>query len=150
MELAEKAPSGRADGSWDICRSCSEAPVPVILVALGGAFGAAARYLVDGWISDRTGGQFPWGTLAINASGAFALGVLFALSVEREFLPAWIRGPVMIGFIGAYTTFSTLMLEAWRLWEDGASSLALADLAGSTILGVVAVVAGLSVGRAIG
>ncbi|HEY3524082.1 MAG TPA: fluoride efflux transporter CrcB [Candidatus Limnocylindrales bacterium] len=123
--------------------------MPLVLVALGGAFGATARYLVDGWITDRTGGEFPWGTLAINASGAFLLGVLFALAIESDVLPASIRGPVMIGFVGAYTTFSTLMLESWRLWEDGAAGLALANLVGSLVVGVVAVVAGLVVGRAI-
>ncbi|HEU4674108.1 MAG TPA: CrcB family protein [Candidatus Limnocylindrales bacterium] len=123
--------------------------MPIVLVALGGAAGAAARYLVDGWVSDLTGGEFPWGTLVVNGTGAFALGVLFALAIEADVLPASIRGPVMIGFIGAYTTFSTLMLESWRLWEDGAATLALVNVVGSVLVGVVAVVAGLIAGRAI-
>ena len=122
----------------------------VVLVALGGAVGAAARYVVDGWISDRTGGQFPWGTLAINLTGSLVLGVLFTLTVERNFISAATRGPLMIGFVGAYTTFSTLMLESWRLWEDGSVGLALGNLVGSTVLGLVAVVAGLTIGRALG
>jgi CrcB protein len=126
-----------------------EVRVPVILVALGGAFGAAARYLVDGWVSDLTGGEFPFGTLVINASGAFLLGVLFALAIEGDVLPSTIRGPVMIGFLGAYTTFSTFILESWRLWEDGAGPLALANLTGSVALGLVAVFVGLTVGRAL-
>lgn len=124
--------------------------MPVVLVALGGAAGAMTRYVVDGWISARTGAEFPWGTLAINLSGSFLIGMLFALAIEGDVLPSWVRGPLMIGFIGAYTTFSTLMLESWRLFEDGAGLLALGNIAGSSILGIVAVVAGLTVGRALG
>ncbi len=123
--------------------------MPIVLVALGGAVGAVTRYVVDGWVSARTGGEFPFGTLAINLSGSFVIGLLFALAIEGDLLPSSIRGPVMIGFVGAYTTFSTLMLESWRLIEDGAAALALANLAGSTLLGIVAVVAGLTLGRAL-
>ena len=121
----------------------------VLLVGLGGFFGAAARYLVDGWVSGRTGGAFPWGTLAINLSGSFLLGALFALTIERAALPADIRAPVMIGFVGAYTTFSTWMLESWRLIEDGALLAAVGNIVGSMVLGVVALVLGLWVGRAV-
>ncbi|MEJ7697350.1 MAG: CrcB family protein [Candidatus Limnocylindrales bacterium] len=81
--------------------------MPLILIGLGGFAGAIARYLVDGIVADRTGGSFPWGTLVINASGSFVLGLLFALTADRAILPAEIRGPVLIGFLGAYTTFST-------------------------------------------
>lgn len=123
--------------------------MPVVLVAAGGAAGAVARYLVDGWIADRTGGAFPWGTLAVNLSGTFLVGFAFALVVEAGVLPAWSRGPLLIGFLGAYTTFSTLMLESWRLWEDGAVALALVNVAGSSMIGLVAVLAGLTLGRAI-
>jgi CrcB protein len=123
--------------------------VTVLLVGIGGFFGAAARYLIDGWVSARTGGSFPWGTLVINLSGSFLLGALFALTIERASLPADIRAPVMIGFIGAYTTFSTWMLESWRLIEDGALVAAVGNLVGSVVLGVAALVVGLWVGRAV-
>ena len=119
----------------------------ILLIAAGGATGAVARYLVDGFIVERTGATFPWGTLVINLTGSFVLGLLFALAIEGDVLPGEIRAPVMIGFLGAYTTFSTLMLETWRLVEDGAVALALANAAGSLLLGLVAVVAGLAVGR---
>jgi CrcB protein len=121
-----------------------------VFVALGGAAGAVARYLVDGWIVERAGTSFPWGTLAINLSGSFVLGLLAALAIDRAVLPAEIRAPVMIGFLGAYTTFSTLMLESWRLFEAGQNVAALANLAGSLVLGVAAVAAGLVVGRMFG
>jgi len=121
--------------------------VPLVLIGVGGFAGAIARYLVDGAVAGRTSGAFPWGTLVVNLSGSLILGLLFAVSTERAILPAEIRGPVLIGFIGAYTTFSTYMLESWRLVEDGAIALALANLLGSTLLGLVAVVAGVAIGR---
>lgn len=123
--------------------------MPIILVAIGGAAGAVARYVVDGIVSDRSGGAFPWGTLVINLSGSALLGLLFALAVERGVLPASVRGPLMIGFVGAYTTFSTLMLESWRLWEDGAVGLAAANALGSLLLGLAALFVGLTIGRAL-
>jgi CrcB protein len=121
----------------------------LVLIGLGGFAGAIARYLVDGVVIERTGGGFPWGTLVINVSGSFVLGLLFAVTAERALLPADVRGPLMIGFLGAYTTFSTFMLESWRLAETGAWGLALANLGGSLVLGLVAVVAGLTIGRAL-
>lgn len=119
----------------------------LVLIAFGGAFGSVARYLVDGWILDRVGTTFPFGTFVVNVSGAFVLGLLSALTIDRSILPAEIRAPVMIGFLGAYTTFSTLMLESWRLVESGEAVAGAANLVGSTALGVVAIVLGLAVGR---
>ena len=118
-------------------------------IALGGAAGALSRYLVDDVVTRATGGSFPVGTLVINLSGSFALGILFALVMERAVLPADIRAPVMIGFLGAYTTFSTWMLESWRLAETGAMTLAAVNIVGSVVLGLVAVFAGIAVGRAL-
>ena len=123
--------------------------MPYVMIAIGGAAGAVTRYVVDGLIADRVSGAFPWGTLVINLSGAALLGLLFALATERGVLPGSIRGPLMIGFLGAYTTFSTLMLESWRLWEDGAGGLALANAFGSVVLGLAAVFLGLTIGRAL-
>jgi CrcB protein len=128
----------------------AEASMPLLLVAVGGAAGAVSRYLVDGFVLARTGAQFPWGTLVVNLTGSFVLGLLFALAIEADLLGREVRGPVMIGFIGAYTTFSTLMLETWRLWEDGAVALAAVNVVGSALLGLLAVFAGLTLGRAIG
>lgn len=121
----------------------------LLLVGAGGFVGAIARYLVDGWVSRATGGAFPIGTLLVNLSGSFVLGIVFALAIERAALPSDIRAPVMIGFIGAYTTFSTWMLESWRLVEDGALLAAAANLGGSVVLGLAAVFVGLAVGRLI-
>ena len=123
--------------------------VPVLLVGLGGFAGAVARYLVDERVSAWAGGGWPWGTFIVNISGSFALGVLFALITERAALPSGARAPVMIGFLGAYTTFSTLTLESWRMIEDGAWLSASANLVGSIVIGVGAVVVGVALGRAV-
>ena len=123
--------------------------MPLIFIGLGGFAGAISRYLVDGLVTDRTAGTYPWGTLAVNATGSFLLGLLFAMTTERAILPAEIRGPVMIGFIGAYTTFSTYMLESWQLIENGSYGPAIANLGGSILIGVAAVATGLVVGRAL-
>lgn len=123
--------------------------MPIVLISLGGAAGAASRYVVDQWVSQRMPGAFPLGTLVVNMSGSLLLGFLFALAIERGVLPASIRGPLLVGFIGAYTTFSTLMLESWRLIEDGAVGLGLANLVGSMVIGMIVLVVGLQVGRAL-
>lgn len=122
----------------------------LVWVGVGGFAGAIARYVIDGVVADLTqASAFPWGTLVVNLSGAFLLGVLTTVIVDRAALPAELRGPVLIGFIGAYTTFSTFMLESWRLVEAGSYGLAVVNLAGSVGLGLAAVFAGLVIGRAI-
>lgn len=136
------APTDPSDRAWRL-------PVGVlILVGLGGFAGAVARYVLDGRISAATGGGFPWGTLAINLSGSFAIGLLFALITERAAFPAEWRAPLMIGFLGSYTTFSTFALESYRMMEDGAWLTAGGNLLGSLALGMAAVVGGVALGRA--
>ncbi len=121
----------------------------LLVIGVGGFVGAIARYAVDGWVSTLVRGSFPWGTLVVNVSGSLLIGLLFASMTERALIPAELRAPVMIGFVGAYTTFSTLALESWRLLEDGAWLAAMANLGGSVVLGVAAVVVGIAIGRAI-
>ena len=121
----------------------------IVLIGVGGFIGAISRYLVDGWVTDLTAASFPFGTLVVNLTGACVLGLLFAITNERAILAPEVRGPLMIGLIGAYTTFSTLMLESWRLVEDGSAGMAFVNIAVSSLLGLAAVWVGLSVGRAI-
>jgi fluoride exporter len=121
----------------------------LLLIGAGGFVGAIARYLVDGRVVYYTGTAMPWGTFAINISGSFFVGLMFALVTERAVLPAELRAPVMIGFIGSYTTFSTWTLEAWRMMEDGAWLNATVNLGGSVVVGMIAVVAGVVIGRMI-
>ena len=118
-------------------------------IAIAGAAGALARYGLEGLVSRRTSGAFPWGTLVVNISGSFLLGLLFTLLAERFLITPWLRSSLLIGFLGAYTTFSTLSLETFRLFEDGAHLLALANGLGSLVTGLAAVYAGIVLGRAI-
>ncbi len=99
-------------------------------LALAGGLGAVARLLVDGFVSARTSRALPWGTLAVNLTGAFALGMLSGNFV------------IGTGFVGAYTTFSTWMFETQRLAEDGRSAAALANVFGSLALGLGAAALG--------
>jgi CrcB protein len=123
--------------------------IHAFLVGIGGFAGALTRYVVDQRVTTWTGGGLPWGTFAVNVTGSLLAGFLFALVVERAALPADLRGPLMIGFLGAYTTFSTLALESWRMIEDGAWLYASANLVGSIVIGVAAVIVGVALGRAI-
>ena len=121
----------------------------LLFIGLGGFAGAIARYAVDGWVTGLARASFPWGTLAVNLSGSFLIGLLFALASERAVMSPDLRGPIMIGFVGAYTTLSTLALESWRLIDNGAWLLGAANLGASVLLGVAAVIAGVAIGRAI-
>src|SRR2546430_3955914 len=75
-------------------------------IAVAGAIGALARYGLEGLVSRRAPGAFPWGTFAVNVSGAFVLGFVFTVMTEQFTVAPWIRGAVTIGLLGAYTTFS--------------------------------------------
>jgi fluoride exporter len=123
--------------------------VTYALVAIFGAAGAVSRYALDGWISDLTHGQFPWGTFVVNLVGAFALGLVVALTTERLLPhPDW-RVALGIGYLGSFTTFSTYTYESVKLAEDGALGLALLNSAGMLALGLLAAATGLAAGRAL-
>src|SRR5437879_6643561 len=145
MELARTAATA-ADGSYRIGRSPSffvEVDVKIVYIGLAGFAGAVSRYAVEGWVSNRVRGAFPWGTFVVNASGCFLLGFVFSVLTER-FLPhPALRSAVTIGFIGAYTTFSTFAFETLRLAEDGAMLLAFGNLVASVGVGLIAVYAGI-------
>ena len=84
----------------------------LVLIGVGGFAGAIARYVVDGFVSNQaTSSAFPWGTFVVNVTGSFLLGVLTALVIDRAALPAGLRGPVLIGFIGAYVVAGTSIIS---------------------------------------
>jgi CrcB protein len=116
-------------------------------IAVAGAIGALVRYGLEGLVSRRAPGAFPWGTFAVNVSGAFVLGFVFTVMTEQFTVAPWIRGAVTIGFLGAYTTFSTLSFESYRLLEDGAIGIAAANMFGSLAAGLGAVYLGVVTGR---
>jgi len=118
-------------------------------IAVAGAIGALARYGLEGLVTRRAPGAFPWGTFAVNVSGAFVLGFVFTVMTEQFTVAPWIRGAVTIGLLGAYTTFSTLSFESYRLLEDGAIGIAAANMFGSLAAGLGAVYLGVITGRAL-
>jgi CrcB protein len=118
-------------------------------IAVAGAFGALARYGLDGFVSRRASTSFPWGTFVVNVSGSLVLGFLFVLLTERFRPDPWLRSALTIGLVGAYTTFSTLSLETYRLVEDRAYGFAAANAFGSLAAGLAAVYLGVVLGRAV-
>jgi CrcB protein len=119
-----------------------------LLVALGGALGSVARFLVGTGFARRLGTGWPWGTLFVNLSGCFLIALFLGAVSERytDMNPAW-RYLFPTGFVGAYTTFSTYEYETMRLWQLGQAGGALAYVAASNVLGFGAVLLGSWVGR---
>jgi CrcB protein len=106
--------------------------------------GASARFLVDGWIEDRAGDDFPWGTLAVNVTGCLVLGVLTGLARSHG-LGGTPRTVIGTGGIGAYTTFSTFSFETVRLVEEGEWKYALGNVTTSVFVGLAAAAVGIAI-----
>ncbi len=121
----------------------------IVAIGAAGALGAVARYGLEGAVTRRLPPSFPWGTFVVNISGALVLGFVLTLMTEQLSTAPWLRSAVAIGFLGAYTTFSTLTYETYRLLEDGALGLAAANVLGSAGAGLFAVYLGVVAGRAL-
>ena len=117
-----------------------------LLIGAGGFLGSLARYLVGVGVTQKLGSAWPWGTFLINLTGCFFIGLFFSYSAARGTAEAW-RFLIPIGFIGAYTTFSTYVLEAVRLGQGGAWARAMSYVAASTIFGVAAIIVGMAAGK---
>lgn len=115
-------------------------------VALGGALGAVARYGLAGWVHGWAGAALPWGTLVVNAGGSFLLG-LTVRYLEFAFTAPELRAALTVGFLGAFTTFSTYSYETVALLQERAWGRAAAYAVGSLGVCVLFVVAGLAAGR---
>ena len=107
----------------------------VLLVLLGGAVGAPARYLVDRWVQSRHASLMPWGTFTVNAVGSVLLGLAAGAVIAADG-PDWVLTLVGTGFCGALTTFSTFGVETVRLAEEGALSTAVLNVVGSVAVGL--------------
>lgn len=121
------------------------------ILALGGALGTLARYGLNGIVSSRIA-TFPLGTVIVNVTGCFAIGVLAALtgpSTGRVWLRSEWRDFLMVGFCGGYTTFSSFGLQTLNLARDGEWFYVVANVVGSNLLGLLAVYLGLVCGRAV-
>ena len=115
--------------------------IPILLVGAGGALGAVARFLVSGVVARGLGAEWPWATLFINVSGCVLISLFLGASSGRLATPAF-RYLLPIGFVGAYTTFSTYEYETLELFEQGRAAAAFAYVAASNLLGFAGVLAG--------
>lgn len=120
-----------------------------LVIGAGGFLGAIARYMVSVWISQRWGRGFPLGTFLINVSGSFLIGLLMTLMSDRfTENPQW-RTFLVIGFLGAYTTFSTFEYETGALVRDGEWLYASLNVIGSVLAGFIALKLGDAIAKGI-
>jgi CrcB protein len=121
----------------------------VLLIAVAGAMGSLSRYALSGAIYAAMGQNFAYGTLVVNIFGSFLLGVLMQLGLNTDLIPPHLRTAAAIGFIGAFTTFSTFTYETVQFIQDGAWGMAGLNILTSLVLGIAAVFAGIYTGRVI-
>jgi CrcB protein len=120
-----------------------------LIIGVGGFLGAVARYAIALWIGQKWGRNFPMGTFVINVSGSFLIGLLMVLFTERYLVnPQW-RLLLVVGFLGAYTTFSTFEYETGSLLKDGEWMMALLNIVGSVVAGFVALKMGEVIAKAL-
>jgi CrcB protein len=119
------------------------------MVGIGGFVGAVARFVLGSFIGNRWGTRFPYGTFVINITGSFLIGLILTILANKVSASANWRYLIPIGFIGAYTTFSTFEYETLRTMQDGQFLVALANVFLSVIVGFAAVWAGVIAGRAV-
>ena len=121
----------------------------ILAIAGGGALGALGRFWMSTGVYRLVGRDFPWGTLAVNALGSFLMGVLFVLFIERLAVGSDVRAAVLVGFLGAFTTFSTFSVETLVLIEDGYLARAFLNIWVSVLVCLLACWAGFALGRSL-
>ncbi len=119
----------------------------LLALCIAGALGTLARYGLQGLVQRWTGGAFPWGTLAVNALGCLAFGIIWTVASERQLIGPQTRTLLLVGFMGAFTTFSSFVFETAQLGRGGQWLLAGANIALELLLGAAALVAGIALGR---
>ena len=121
----------------------------IILIGVLGMAGTLTRYGLQGWVQNQSGATFPYGTLVVNIIGCLLIGILNRMALEHLWFPPEWRIAVTIGFLGAFTTFSTFGYETVRLLEDGEWMRGLAYVGVSLFGGLIAVVAGMKLAELI-
>ena len=117
----------------------------ILMLAVFGVLGTLARYGLQGWVQDRSGAFFPVGTLAVNLLGCLLIGAVNRLALAHLWFPPEWRIALTIGFLGAFTTFSTFGWETFRMLEDGEWSRALLYAGASLAGGLLGIVVGIKV-----
>lgn len=119
----------------------------ILAIALFGALGCLARYLLSGWVYALAGRGFPYGTLAVNVVGAFLIGLIMEFGLRTTLIPQELRVGLTIGFLGGLTTFSTFSYETFRLLEDGEFITAAVNVLASVLVCLVCTWAGIMTAR---
>lgn len=120
-----------------------------LVIMLGGSLGALARYLLSSIVTEKLGAGFPYGTLSVNVLGSFLMGLLAIILVEKMELEPLLRLGVFVGFLGAFTTFSTFSIETMNLFQQGLHIRALGNMIFSVMLSVLSVWLGFIIGKTI-
>ena len=123
--------------------------VEIGVIAAGGALGAVMRFWMSSAVYAWLGRGFPWGTLSVNLLGSFIIGLAFVMLTERLTVGSEIRAFIMIGFLGAFTTFSTFSLETLALMQEGLLLKAAMNILVSVVLCIIASWSGMLLARSL-
>ena len=121
----------------------------LIWLSLAGVCGTLARYGLSGWVQRHTGALFPWGTFTVNLAGCFLFGLIWSFSENRALINSEVRTVILLGFLGAFTTFSSFAFETSQLIRDSQWMTAALNIAGQNVLGIAGLFIGLTLGRSI-
>lgn len=121
----------------------------ILAIAAGGALGALGRFWVSNGVYRLLGREFPWGTLAVNTLGSFLMGLLLVLFLDRLAAAPHLRSAVLVGFLGAFTTFSTFSAETLLLIEQGTLGKAFLNMWASLLVCLLACWLGVLLGRSL-
>ena len=121
----------------------------LFILGIAGAAGTISRYLLGGWIHQLFGAEFPYGTLVVNISGCLAVGFLGTLAEERFLISPQIRTALLIGFLGAFTTFSSFAYETWSMFKNGEVFLAGINVLASVVVCFIGLMIGVFLARLI-
>src|SRR5512138_723771 len=105
-----------------------------VIIAICGAAGCLARYLLSGWVYNHLGRSFPYGTFAVNILGAFLIGLIMELALRSTMISSNLRTGLTVGFLGGLNTFSTFSYETFRLLEDGEFVIATTNVLVSVVV----------------
>jgi len=119
----------------------------IVLIGVAGLMGTLARYWLSGWADERWGSAFPTGTLIVNLIGCLSIGFLFHATEEKYLTDPALRSAILVGFLGAFTTFSSFGIQTFNLLRDGEVFLASVNVLISNIAGLILVWTGYAFSR---